>query len=163
MGEKDVRVGIADLNLVLPPDTIMTIGLGSCIGISIYDKELKIAGLAHIMLPDSTQFKVVSNPFKFADLAIPILLQKMLEKGSIKRNLIAKIVGGASMFNFSDAKIISDIGKRNVESVKDVLNNREGIKIVAEETGGKKGRTMIVDPENGEVTIKTVGEAIFTI
>ena len=163
MGEMDIRVGIADMNLVMPPDMIMTIGLGSCIGIAIYDNQNKIAGLAHIMLPDSTQFKEVKNPYKFADLAIPILLKKMEESGAKRRNFVAKIVGGASMFNFSDKNIVSDIGKRNAESVKDVLKQKERIPIIAEEVGGNKGRTMIVNPFNGEVTVKIVGEPLFII
>ena len=121
MAENEVKVGIADLNLVLDPGSIMTIGLGSCIGIALYDKSLKVAGLAHIMLPDSTQFKTTNNPMKFADLAIPILIEKMEKQGCKKRDLIAKIAGGASMFNFSDKSIISDIGKRNSDAVKKSL------------------------------------------
>ena len=61
MGENQIKVGIADLNLVLPPGTIMTIGLGSCIGIALYDAKKKVAGLSHIMLPDSTQFNNVTK------------------------------------------------------------------------------------------------------
>lgn len=160
MGE--VKVGIADLNLVMYPEKIMTIGLGSCIGIALYDKTLKVAGLAHIMLPDSTQFKNVTQPLKFADLAIPILIEKMLEKGCKKRNLVAKIAGGASMFNFSDKSMVSDIGSRNAEAVKKVLS-KEGIPILAENTGGNKGRTMILDSENGTVLLKIVGEGSITL
>ena len=110
MTNSEVKVGIADLNLVLDPGAIMTIGLGSCIGIALYDKINKVAGLSHIMLPDSTQFKNVTNPMKFADLAIPLLVEKMEKQGCNKRNITAKIAGGASMFNFSDKSIISDIG-----------------------------------------------------
>ncbi len=160
MGE--VKVGIADLNLVVYPEKIMTIGLGSCIGIALYDKTLKVAGLAHIMLPDSTQFKNVTQPLKFADLAIPILIEKMLEKGCKKRGLVAKIAGGASMFNFSDKSMVSDIGSRNAEAVKKALA-KEGIPILAENTGGNKGRTMILDSENGTVLLKIVGEGSITL
>lgn len=159
MGNNEVKVGIADLNLVLDPGTIMTIGLGSCIGIALYDKELKVAGLSHIMLPDSTQFKNVTNPMKFADSAIPILVEKMQKQGCKKQNIIAKIAGGASMFNFSDKSIISDIGKRNSEAVKKALDNME-IPIVAEDTGGNKGRTMILEASTGKVTLKIVGKGI---
>lgn len=160
MGE--VKVGIADLNLVVYPEKIMTIGLGSCIGIALYDKTLKVAGLAHIMLPDSTQFKNITQPLKFADLAIPILIEKMLEKGCKKRGLVAKIAGGASMFNFSDKSMVSDIGSRNAEAVKKALA-KEGIPILAENTGGNKGRTMILDSENGTVLLKIVGEGSITL
>lgn len=160
MGE--IKVGIADLNLVMPPGKIMTIGLGSCVGISLYDNNLKIAGLAHIMLPDSTQFKNVLQPLKFADLAIPILIKKMEEKGCRRRNLVAKIAGGASMFNFSDKSMVSDIGKRNAESVKLALK-KESIPIIAEDTGGNKGRTMIVDSEDGMVMLRIVGQGVVTL
>lgn len=162
MGSTEVKVGIADLNLVLNPGVIMTIGLGSCIGIALYDKNLKVAGLAHIMLPDSTQFKSNTNPMKFADSAIPILIKKMLDQGCNKRNLVAKIAGGASMFNFSDKSIISDIGKRNAESVKKVLKE-ESIPVIAEETGGNKGRTMILQSSDGKVILKVVGHGVIEL
>lgn len=157
MGNNEVKVGIADLNLVLDPGTIMTIGLGSCIGIALYDRMLKVAGLSHIMLPDSTQFKNTSNPMKFADSAVPILLEKMQKQGCKKQNIVAKIAGGASMFNFSDKSIISDIGKRNSEAVKKALKDI-GIPIIAEDTGGDKGRTMILEASTGKVTLKIVGK-----
>lgn len=157
MGNNEVKVGIADLNLVLDPGTIMTIGLGSCIGIALYDRILKVAGLSHIMLPDSTQFKNVTNPMKFADSAIPILIEKMQKQGCRKQNIVAKIAGGASMFNFSDKSIISDIGKRNSEAVKKTLKDM-GIPIIAEDTGGDKGRTMILEASTGKVTLKIVGK-----
>lgn len=162
MGINEIKVGIADLNLVLNPGIIMTIGLGSCIGIALYDKKQKVAGLSHIMLPDSTQFRNVTNPMKFADSAIPILIEKMEKQGCRKQNIIAKIAGGASMFNFTDKSIISDIGKRNSEAVKKVLREI-GIPIVAEDTGGNKGRTMILESSNGKVTLKIVGKGILEI
>ncbi|MDR3593964.1 chemotaxis protein CheD [Clostridium sp.] len=158
----EVKVGIADLNLVLDPGTIMTIGLGSCIGIALYDKTLKVAGLAHIMLPDSTQFKNNTNPMKFADTAIPILIEKMEKEGCKKRNIIAKIAGGASMFNFTDKSIISDIGKRNSEAVKKALKD-EYVPIISEEIGGNKGRTMILHSGDGKVILKVVGQGIIEI
>jgi len=162
MVSTEIKVGIADLNLVLDPGAIMTIGLGSCIGIALYDKTLKVAGLAHIMLPDSTQFKSSTNPMKFADLAIPMLIEKMEGQGCKKRNLIAKIAGGASMFNFSDKSIISDIGKRNGEAVKKTLKE-VSIPILAEEIGGNKGRTMILQANDGKVILKVVGCGIIEL
>lgn len=158
----EVRVGIADLNTVRSPGKIMTIGLGSCIGIVLYDKIRGIGGLAHIMLPDSTQFKDVKNPLKFADLAIPILLKELEKLGCSKRNLSAKIAGGASMFNFLDKSMISDIGKRNSEAVIVALKALN-IPIVAQEVGGNKGRTMILDAKNGSVIIKVVGQGLIEL
>lgn len=79
-----------------------------------------------------------------------------------KKNIVAKIAGGASMFNFSDKTMISDIGKRNTEAVKQSLKLHK-ITILAEETGGNKGRTMIIDSNNGEVTIRIIGKGVLTI
>lgn len=153
---KDVRVGIADLNTVEAPGKIITVGLGSCIGIAIYDRIKRIGGLAHIMLPDSTQFSNVTNPMKFADLAIPMLVEKMEKMGSSKRNMKAKIAGGASMFNFSDKNMITDIGSRNGIAVKVALE-KAGIPLIAEDIGGNKGRTVILDADTGAFQIRIVG------
>lgn len=159
---KEVRVGIADAAIVSAPDTLITMGLGSCIGIALYDKEKRIAGLVHIMLPDSTQFRNAVNPYKYADLGIDKLLAEMIIKGCRKERIVAKIAGGASMFNFSDKTIISDMGKRNslasVEAIK-----RLSIPIVAEDIGGNKGRTMILNSEDGSVTIRSIGNGLKTL
>ena len=154
--KKEVRVGIADSAIVSSPDKLITMGLGSCIGIALYDKEKRIAGLVHIMLPDSRQFKEIVNPLKYADLGVDVLLKEMIAYGCSKENITAKIAGGASMFNFPDKKIISDIGKRNSEAVINAINNLS-IPITGEDIGGNKGRTMIFESEDGAVTIRSIG------
>jgi len=155
----EIRVGIADLNVTSSPNKLITVGLGSCIGITIYDKLKKNGGLLHIMLPDSTQFSNITNPLKFADLGVPILLKQILDMGSLKRDIVAKIAGGASMFNFSDKSMIMDIGNRNAIAVKKVLEELN-IPLLGEDTGGNKGRTVILETENGSVQIRTVGLGI---
>lgn len=159
MESKEVRVGIADLNVVISPDRLITVGLGSCIGIAIHDRYSNVAGLAHIMLPDSTQFSNVTNPLKFADLAIPLLIEKMIKQGANKRHMKAKIAGGASMFNFPDKKMMTDIGARNGEAVKVALG-KVNIPLISEDIGGNKGRTMILNADSGMVQIRTVGVGI---
>lgn len=153
---REIRVGIADLNTAINPQKIMTVGLGSCIGIALLDKTTGIGGLAHIMLPDSKQFNNVTNPAKFADLAIPILVEKMEKLGATRRNIKAKIAGGAAMFSFSDKSMVMDIGSRNSESVKKVLKELT-IPLMAEDVGGNKGRTIVFSTENGMLEIRTVG------
>ena len=152
----EIRIGIADLNVASSPDKLITVGLGSCIGITLYDKVNGIGGLLHIMLPDSTQFSNVTNPLKFADLGIPILLERMIKAGANRRNLKAKIAGGASMFNFSDKNMIMDIGNRNGIAVKNELN-KLSIPIVSEDIGGNKGRTITLDTASGILYVRTVG------
>ena len=156
MEYNEIKVGIADLNVAYSPDKLITVGLGSCVGIAIYDKGTGLGGLAHIMLPDSSQFNKITNEIKFADLAIPILVEDMIKKGAKLKNMKAKIAGGASMFNFSDKSIVMDIGNRNGIAVKNALKNL-CIPIVAEDIGGNKGRTLIFDTESGILSIRTVG------
>lgn len=160
--KKEIRVGIADSAIVSLPDNLITMGLGSCVGIALYDNEKKIAGLVHIMLPDSKQFKDVINPFKFADLGIDNLLKNMLSYGCKKENITAKIAGGASMFNFPDKKISSDIGKRNGIAVIEAIN-RLSIPIIAQDIGGNKGRTMVFESEDGAVIIKSIGNSLIRL
>lgn len=156
MDNNEIRIGIADFNIALSPGILVTVGLGSCIGITLFDKIHCIGGLAHIMLPDSTQFNNVTNPLKFADLAIPILIDKMISMGATKSALKAKIAGGASMFNFSDKSMTMDIGNRNSLSVKATLN-KFCIPLISEDVGGNKGRTILLNTTSGMVVIKTVG------
>lgn len=157
MGEVEkITVGIADLKVSKTSRAITTVGLGSCVGITIYDKYKKIGGLAHVMLADSRKFNNNKNKMKFADTAIPLLISELVKLGANKRMLEAKIAGGASMFNFSDNSIMNDIGKNNVEMVKKVLVENK-IPLVSSDVGGNKGRNMTLDIETGEVIIEMVG------
>ncbi len=159
MNKNELKVGIGDLNVTIPPGKIITLGLGSCVGIALYDSINKIAGLAHIMLPNSTGFANQSNPLKFADKAIPSLVDSMIKKGANKKFLKAKIAGGASMFSFGDKSSIADIGKRNAISVKEILSEMS-IPILSEDLGGNSGRTMIIEALDGKVYIRTVGKGM---
>lgn len=155
---EELRVGISDYKVSEPPNTIITLGLGSCVGIAIYDKTSKRGGLSHIMLPDSTLFKKDMKAEKFADLAIPMMVQE-ITNGRSSRNLVAKIAGGASMFNFSDNGVGGSIGDNNVIAVEKKLREL-GIPILASDTGGNKGRTMIVDLKDFAVSIRTANKEI---
>ncbi|HAK43920.1 MAG TPA: chemotaxis protein CheD [Clostridium sp.] len=157
MKYREVKVGIGDYKIAKSPDRLMTIGLGSCIGIAMIDKKSGIGGLAHIMLPDSKKFNKISNEIKFANLAIPILIRAMVENGAKEKELRAKIAGGATMFNFADNKVNMDIGARNSIAVKAILKARK-IPIDSEEIGGTKGRTIIFDTVTGDLYVKIIGE-----
>ena len=152
-----IRVGMADYNICTTPDAITTLGLGSCVGIVLYDSGIKLAGMAHIMLPDSTQIKCNENEAKFADTGIEALLRTLEGNGARRSRMIAKIAGGAQMFAFSGENSMLCIGKRNVEATKKKLMDL-GIDIVAEDTGDSYGRTIEFYPETGELLIKTVGK-----
>lgn len=153
---KDKIVGLSEIYVGKEGENIITVGLGSCLGVIIYDDENKIFGLAHIMLSDSTQFKNIKNVGKYVDLAIPELIRQVIENGALRKNLKCKLIGGASMFNFSDTSLISDIGKRNVIKAREVLL-KEKIKIISEDVFGTKGRTISINTLTGETFVKMVG------
>ena len=157
-----IKVGMADLNVCVSPNSITTLGLGSCVGIAIRDPVTKIGGLAHIMLPDSTQVRQNQNRAKFADTGIDYLIEQMVVAGANKRNLTAKIAGGAQMFAFSGNSDMLRVGERNVEAVKKKLR-AIGIRILAEDTGLNFGRTVEFYPETGDFVIKSVGKPVRTI
>ncbi len=154
-----IKVGIADMNVVLPPDAIMTIGLGSCVGIAIRDKTSKIGGLVHIMLPSSLEVKSNANIAKFADTGIPELVKRLEAKGAMRSRMVAKIAGGARMFAFQSKSELSAVGERNVEATKKVLAELR-IPIIAEDTGENYGRTVTFFPETGDYEIKAVGKPL---
>ena len=154
--ENLVKVGMADLNIVHYPKGLTTLGLGSCIGITLFDAAARIGGLAHIMLPSSTQVRNNTNRAKFADTAIVDLLEMMIKAGAKKRNVVAKLAGGAQMFSFARTNDIMKIGARNAVASREILT-RLGIPIAAEDTGGSYGRTIELDTANGKLLIKTIG------
>lgn len=153
---KVIKVGMADLAVSKSPCIITTLGLGSCVGIVLYDRLNKIGGLAHIMLPSSLDIKNNSNKAKFADTAIEILIDKMIKLGANKNNIVAKLAGGAQMFKFNSQNEMLRIGDRNVKASKMKLKEY-GIPIVAEDTGGNYGRTIELNCEDGSLMVKTIG------
>lgn len=157
-----IKVGIADMNIVCPPDTITTIGLGSCVGIAIRDTVVKKGGLVHVMLPDSTQVKSNQNIAKFADTGIPELVKRLEAIGCKKSNMEAKIAGGAQMFSFQNKTELLGVGQRNVEASKKTLKSL-GIPLKAEDCGENYGRTVTFDPATGNYEIKAVGKSIKVI
>ena len=125
-------------------------GLGSCIGLALIDRSSGVAGMAHIVLPESNGSS--NEPGKFADLAVPALVTRMQKAGAAKRRLEAVLAGGARMFELGEM----DIGARNSAAVKAGLT-RAGLRIRAAATGGNRGRTMRLTVGNFEVTVKEAG------
>ncbi len=158
-----IKVGMADLKVCRYPDSLTTLGLGSCVGIALYDNRTKVTGLAHIMLPDSKSIKNNSNIAKFADTGIDETIRLMEELGAAKNRLVAKIAGGANMFQFAnETNKALRVGDNNVAAVKKKLAELK-IPLLAEDTGLNYGRTVIINSEDGMFTIKSVGKPIKVI
>lgn len=153
-----IKVGMADLKTCVSPNGITTLGLGSCVGIAVRDPSTKIGGLAHVMLPDSSQIRnSQQNIAKFADTGIVELISQMEKLGAVRSRMVAKIAGGATMFSFQGHSDMMQVGERNVEATKQKLKELK-IPIVAEDTGANYGRTVTFFPETGEFHIRAVGK-----
>jgi chemotaxis protein CheD len=157
-----IKVGMADLKTGKSPDILTTLGLGSCIGIALWDPTTRIGGLAHVMLPDSTKIKNNANIAKFADTGITELVRQMEELGVPRRRMVAKIAGGAKMFEVSGTTSVGNIGEKNALASKEKLKEF-GIPILAEDTGLNFGRTVELNCANGDYVIKAVGKPPRTI
>ena len=153
--EKELKVGIGDMKLTRGEGRIITYALGSCIGISFYDPAIKLGALLHIMLPER-QSPTDASLFKYADTGIAETLRKLKVFGMMKSRTIVKIAGGAKMFAIKGNASFGNIGERNAAKVKQILR-AEGLRLVAEDTGGTYARTMVVDVDTGKVTIKSFG------
>lgn len=153
---KIIKVGMAELDVCKSPDGIQTLGLGSCVGVVIRDPNTKIGGMVHVMLPDSTKIKNSDKVAKFADTGIAALVDEIVAAGANRSKLVAKIAGGAQMFNFQNKMAVIRVGDRNVEACKEKLKEMK-IPILAEDTGENYGRTVIFYPEDGKFVIRAVG------
>jgi chemotaxis protein CheD len=146
MGELAAAAGSADV--------LVSLGLGSCIGLALVDRRTGVAGLAHVVLPASEGHSAGQNPLKFADHAVPELINRVVKLGGRKPKLEAVLVGGASMFAVSSATL--EVGQRNEAAVRDLLKGSR-IPVRANATGGSRGRTIRVDVVTGTVTFREAG------
>ncbi len=151
-----IKVGMADLKFGKNPIKLTTLGLGSCVGVVIYDKINGISGLAHVMLPDSANFNNITNESKFCDLALRNMVEGMERQGARRRNMLAKIAGGAKMFAFRSAGDGMSVGDKNVEAARNNLRLL-GIRIVAEDVGLDYGRTILFDSTNEQLLVRSMG------
>lgn len=140
--EQASMIGIGEYRVGSFP--MITIGLGSCIGLTLYDPNLKIGAMVHIMLPESGGRS--DRPGKYADTAVPLLIKELVALGCKNRSIIAKIAGGASMFEYFGIGL--NIGERNAIKVRMMLQECH-IQLSAEDVGGKVGRSVTFMPANG--------------
>lgn len=154
-----LTIGISDWKVCKAPDILVTYALGSCVGICLYDPVSKIAGLSHIMLPDSKAItsEGTVNRMKFADTAIVDMMNKMISMGASQQKLIARIAGGAVMFETQNNKF--NIGERNINAVRKALAELK-IPIVAQDVGENYGRTVFFYSQDGRVEIKSTVKGI---
>lgn len=152
----DVRVKVADYAVRQGDSVLVTIGLGSCVAIALYDRDARIGGLAHILLPNRAMSRETSNPAKFPEMIVPLMIEEMRKLGSSSGATIsAKIVGGASMFGQLVSGSGVNVGERNVASTRAVLAE-EGIPLLAEDTGLDYGRSVYFHLDDGRVEVRSL-------
>lgn len=150
-----ISVGIGQLAISKDPaEILVAYGLGSCIGVSCYDPQSRVSGLAHILLPSSEGKRAEDRePARFADTGIDLLMTRMAASGAVVRRLVVKIAGGAAVLGPANAEKFK-IGERNAEAIKERLK-RHGLTPTTTDLGGTKGRTLELHPASGKTFVRT--------
>jgi chemotaxis protein CheD len=153
---QNIPVGMAEIKVSgSQGDALVALGLGSCIGVCMYDRKNRIAGMAHVMLPTSDG-KATAQPGKFADTAVPALLEQMRKAGASVPDVLCVIGGGAEVFSFGSQNPTLAIGKRNAAAVREALREAS-MRLLAEDVGGSVGRTVTLTVDGGVVSVRPVG------
>lgn len=150
----DQHVRIAAHAVARGSGRLVTIGLGSCVAIAMHDARFRVAGLAHVLLPDPSMARDGSNPARFAATAVPLLLAEMQAMGA-RGAITAKIAGGAALFGSMLGAVGGQVGARNVSAARAALT-AAGIPLIGEEVGGNAGRSVSFDVNSGTLTVRSV-------
>lgn len=147
-----MRVGIAEYRTARGPAVLKASGLGSCLAIVLFDPRRAVGGMAHTLLPDGSRKDDVSNPVKFVDLAVELMLNELVDMGAEPRDLVAKMAGGANMFANGFLSLVDGIGVRSAHSARAALSQHH-IPLLAEDIGGNRGRTVKFDLATGRLQV----------
>ena len=153
----ELVVKVADAKVGMAGDVLVTYGLGSCVAIVLHDPERKIGGIAHVVLPSHTLARDQTMPAKFADTAVPHLLQELRDRGARQEGMVARLIGGASMFAPLNPASSVHMGERNVVACRQAVANA-GLRIVGEDVGGESGRSLLFDVNAGTVAVRSLGQ-----
>ncbi len=154
-----IKVGIAEYDVTTDGAVLTTSGLGSCIGLALYDTATGAAGLVHVMLPSADEVED-SNAAKFADTGTELLVDELVDLGADTANMEAKIAGGSDMLDFSESG--DGIGVRNAEKVRDTLAAHD-VPIVGEDVGGDHGRSLRFEAATGDLIVKSANSGATTL
>lgn len=159
MSGRELVVRVADLRIGVADDVLVTVGLGSCVAILLYDAEARVGGLAHTLLPSPALSRVDGNPAKFPQSAVPRLIELMVADGARPRRITGRLAGGASMFAALAPPGTIQMGERNLAAAREALSSH-GVPLTGEAVGGDFGRTVRLRVSDGRVEISTVSHGI---
>ncbi|HEY3279461.1 MAG TPA: chemotaxis protein CheD [Gemmatimonadales bacterium] len=153
---KEVVVKVADWAAQQGDDVIVTLGLGSCVAIMLHDPAARAGAMAHVLLPSRSLAHDTTNPAKFPESAVPLLVERLRALGAEPRRLVAKLAGGASMFSQLMTPGTIQMGERNIVAARNALRTAS-IPIAREAVGGERGRSVRFYVNDGRVEIRSVG------
>lgn len=159
MTAREIHVHVADFKVGGAGDTLLTIGLGSCVAVMLHDREATVGGLAHVLLPSPSLSRREQNPGKFPQSAIPLLVSAMTAAGANPKRITARIAGGASMFQNLQPSGTIQMGERNAVAVRNVLGELT-IPLVGSAIGGDYGRTVRFFISDGRIEVTAVRRGI---
>ena len=159
MKPRELVVRVADLRVGVGDDVLVTLGLGSCVAIVLHDREARVGGLAHVLLPSPALSRADANPAKFPQSAVPRLLELMRADGAEPKRITARLAGGASMFASLAPPGTIQMGERNLVAARQALQTH-GVPLVAEAVGGDYGRTVRLRVQDGRLEVSTVAHGI---
>ena len=159
MSGRELVVRVADLRIGVAEDVLVTVGLGSCVAIVLYDAEARVGGLAHVLLPSPALAREDGNPARFPQSAVPRMLELMRADGARPERITARLAGGASMFAALAPPGTVQMGERNLVAARQALSVH-GVPLVGEAVGGDFGRTVRLRVRDGRVEVSTVAHGI---
>ena len=162
-----IPVGLGEMRVTQDLDTaLVCYGLGSCIGMSVYDPVARIGGMIHVVLPTAENGARERSPFKYASTGIPMLMREMEKHGAKKSRIIVKIAGGASMLSGASGDGFSsrvlNVGERNLKAIKEDVAI-ESVSLRAADVGGTSGRTLWLSMKSGKVTVRKAASGIIDL
>ena len=158
---KESIVKVADWAADRADAVLVTLGLGSCVAIMLYDPQARAGAMAHVLLPSKSLARDHQSPAKFPETAVPFLVERLGALGADPHRLVAKLAGGASMFASLMTPGTIQMGERNIVAARTALRTA-AIPIVAEAVGGDRGRTVRFRLDDGQAEIRIVGaDAVF--
>jgi chemotaxis protein CheD len=152
-------IAVADWAVDRADAVLVTLGLGSCVAVVLYDPEATVGGLAHLLLPSPSLSQERGNPAKFPETAVPFLLDRMREAGAVPRRVRARLAGGASMFASLSNPAVAAVGERNLVATREALE-RAGIPLVGEDTGKDYGRSVYAYLDSGRMEVRSYAHGV---
>ena len=155
-------VGMGEYGIAAATGHLAVRGLGSCIAVVLHDPVAVLGGIAHVMLPSHTLARDQARPAKFADTAVPLLVEELLRLGAQEERLVGRLVGGARMFDSKDMGGAIHMGERNVLACRSALE-KAGVPLAAEDVGGERGRSILFDVEKGTIAVRMLGGDVHNV